>query len=338
MILNIIWFILVAVLLTGYAVTDGYDLGVGIASLFLNKSQDKRLLMNVIGPHWDGNVVWLLTGGGALFAAFPQVYASVFSGLYLALMLVLLMMIVRGVSLEFRSKVESANWSKMWEILFGISSLVLALLLGIALGNVAQGLPVDANREIHINLFQILTPYPLLVGLLTVLLFTIHGTLFALNKTSNDLNLSLKKFFNKAYLTFFILYLFVTIATFLINKSMLNNINAFPVWYVIPIITILLIVFLPMQMKKNHFKMAFTFTFVITVLLMLMFAIGLFPNLVPSNINPAYSLDLYNASSSQTTLNAMLIIAIIGMPFVIGYTIWVHKVFKGKVKLDETSY
>jgi cytochrome d ubiquinol oxidase subunit II len=338
MILNIIWFILVAVLLTGYAVTDGYDLGVGIASLFLNKSEDKRLLMNAIGPHWDGNVVWLLTGGGALFAAFPQVYASVFSGLYLALMLVLLMIIIRGVSLEFRSKVESTNWSKTWEILFGISSLVLALLLGVALGNVAQGLPVDANREIYINLFQLLTPYPLLVGLLTVLLFTIHGTLFALNKTSNDLNLSLKQFFNKVYWIFFILYLLVTVATFLINKSMLNNINAFPIWYLVPIITILLIVFLPMQMKKSHFKMAFTFTFAITVLLMLMFAIGLFPNLVPSNINPAYSLDIYNASSSQTTLTVMLIIAIIGMPFVIGYTIWAHKVFKGKVKLDETSY
>ncbi len=336
--LNIIWFILVAVLLTGYAITDGYDLGVGIASLFTQKSENKRILMNAIGPHWDGNVVWLLTGGGAIFAAFPHVYASVFSGLYLALMLVLLMMILRGVSLEFRSKVESESWFKTWELLFGISSLVLALLLGVALGNVAAGLPVDANKAIHINLFQLLMPYPILIGLLTVLLFTLHGTLFALNKSTGELNTSLKSFFNKVYWTFFVIYILATVATFLMNSAMLNNMNAFPVWYIIPLATLALILLLPAQVKKDNFKMGFTYSFIIVALLMVTFAIGIFPNLVPSSIDPNYSLNIYNASSSQTTLTVMLIIAIIGMPFVIGYTIWAHKVFSGKVKIEENSY
>lgn len=336
--LNIIWFILVAVLLTGYAITDGYDLGVGIASLFTQKSENKRILMNAIGPHWDGNVVWLLTGGGAIFAAFPHVYASVFSGLYLALMLVLLMMILRGVSLEFRSKVESESWFKTWELLFGISSLVLALLLGVALGNVAAGLPVDANKAIYINLFQLLMPYPILIGLLTVLLFTLHGTLFALNKSTGELNSSLKNFFNKVYWTFFFIYILATVATFLMNSAMLHNMNSFPLWYIIPLATLALILLLPAQVKKDNFKMGFTYSFIIVALLMITFAIGIFPNLVPSSIDPNYSLNIYNASSSQTTLTVMLIIAIIGMPFVIGYTIWAHKVFSGKVKIEENSY
>jgi cytochrome d ubiquinol oxidase subunit II len=336
--LNIIWFILVAVLLTGYAITDGYDLGVGIASLFTQKSENKRILMNAIGPHWDGNVVWLLTGGGAIFAAFPHVYASVFSGLYLALMLVLFMMILRGTSLEFRSKVESASWHNAWELIFGISSLVLALLLGVALGNVAIGLPVDVNKAIHINLFQLLMPYPVIIGLLTVLLFTLHGTLFALNKSTGELVNSLKNFFNKVYWIFLIVYILATLVTFVWNSSMIHNFNSFPVWYVIPIITLVLILLMPSQVKKDNFKMGFTYSFIIVALLMITFAIGIFPNVVPSSLDPNYSLNIYNASSSQTTLLVMLIIAIIGMPFVIGYTIWAHKVFSGKVKIEENSY
>lgn len=336
--LNIIWFILVALLLTGYAALDGFDLGVGISSLFIKKSEDKRIMMNSIGPHWDGNVVWLLTGGGALFAAFPHVYATVFSGFYLALMLVLLMMILRGISLEFRSKVDSVSWSRLWEFVFGIASLLLTLLLGVALGNVGQGLPVDADMNMRINLFQLLTPYPVLVGLLTIALFTLHGTFFALNKTEKELNASLKSFVGKVYWLFAILFVIVTIATFLMQPQMIKNFNSFPLWYVLPALILGMTAVLPLHLKKDKFKLAFTYSFIMTILLMVIFAVGIFPNFVPSTISPDYTLNIYNSASSPTTHTVMLIIALIGMPFVVGYTIWANRVFRGKVKIDETSY
>lgn len=336
--LNIIWFILVAVLLTGYAALDGFDLGVGISSLFVKKSEDKRVLMNSIGPLWDGNEVWLLTGGGAIFAAFPHVYATVFSGLYIALMLVLVVMILRGVALEFRSKVESESWSKIWEVVFGISSLLLTLLLGVALGNVATGLPVGADKNMNINLFQLLMPYPFIVGLLTISLFNLHGTFFALNKTENALNNHLKSYAKISLWFFVAMFIIVTVFTFFAEPQMVSNFNSFPLLYVIPVFAFAMMLVLPMHLKKEMFKVSFMYTFIITILLMTIFAIGLFPNFVPSTIAKEYSLNIYNASSSQTTLTVMLIIALIGMPFVIGYTIWINKVFRGKVKIDETSY
>lgn len=335
--LNIVWFILVAVLLTGYAALDGFDLGVGILSLFTKKSEDRRILMNSIGPIWDGNEVWILTGGGAIFAAFPHVYATVFSGFYLALMLLLLGMIFRAISMEFRSKVESINWQIFWDRAFGISSLIIALLLGVALGNVAQGLPVDVDKNIRINLFQLLTPYPLVIGLLTVVLFTLHGALFALNKTGNMLQTTIKEFAQKIYWVFLILYGIATLLTFVMVPDLITNFNSFAVWYLIPIIGLALILLIPSQLKKNNYKMSFTYSFIIIIMMMATFAIGLFPNMVPAN-DPANSLTIYNASSSQMTLTIMLIIALIGMPAVVGYTIWINKVFRGKVVIDESSY
>ncbi len=335
--LNIIWFILVAVLLTGYAALDGFDLGVGILSLFTKKSDDRRILMNSIGPLWDGNEVWILTGGGAIFAAFPHVYATVFSGFYLALMLLLFGMIFRAISMEFRSKVESTNWQLIWDRAFGVSSLLIALLLGVALGNIAQGLPVDIDKNIRINLFQLLTPYPLVIGLLTVLLFSMHGALFALNKTGNALQSAIKEFAQKSYWVFLILYGIATLLTFVIVPQLVNNFNSFPVWYLVPLIGLTLILLIPSQLKKSNYKMAFTYSFLIIVMMMTTFAIGLFPNMVPAH-DPVNSLNIYNSSSSQMTLTVMLIIALIGMPAVVGYTIWVNKVFRGKVVIDETSY
>ena len=335
--LNIIWFILVAILLTGYAALDGFDLGVGIISLFTKKSEDRRILMNSIGPLWDGNEVWILTGGGAIFAAFPHVYATVFSGFYVALMLLLLVMILRAVSMEFRSKVESPDWQLIWDRIFGLSSLLIALLLGVALGNIAQGLPVDLDKNIRINLFQLLTPYPLIIGLLSVVLFTLHGALFALNKTENDLQNNIKAFAQKTYWVFLILYGLATVFTFVMVPQLLTNFNNFPVWYVFPLIGLALILLLPSQIRKNNYKMAFSYSFLTIVMMMATFAIGLFPNMVPAH-DPANSLTIYNSSSSQMTLTVMLIIALIGMPAVVGYTIWINKVFRGKVTIDDTSY
>ena len=338
MTLNIIWFILIAVLLGGYAVLDGFDLGVGATSLFIKDPNHKRILMNSIGPLWDGNEVWLLTGGGALFAAFPHVYASAFSGLYIALMLVLLFLISRGIALEFRNKVDSQSWKKLWDLVFGISSLVLPVLFGVAIGNLLTGLPVRADMNIEITLFQLLMPYPVLIGVLTLVLFILHGSLFALNKTEGELNTQIKKFATPLAWIFALLWIVTSIATIIFEPQAIKNFQAMPILYIFSLLILIFALLIPSRIKKENFKQGFIFSFLITILAMTTFAISMFPNFIPSTIDPNYSLNLSNGASSQMTLTIMLIIAAIGMPVVIGYTIWINRVYRGKVKIDEHSY
>src|SRR5512143_2384366 len=176
--LNTIWFLLIAVLLAGYAVLDGFDLGVGALSLFARGREERDLHAAAIGPVWDGNEVWLLTGGGALFAAFPMVYATVFSGFYLALMLLLLALIARAVSLEFRNLQEGAGWRRAWDVAFGVGSLLPSILLGVAVGNVLRGVPVTAEGEWAGSFLGLLNPYAILVGLVSLAFFTLHGALY----------------------------------------------------------------------------------------------------------------------------------------------------------------
>ncbi len=338
MTLNIIWFVLIAVLLGGYAVLDGFDFGVGVTSLFIKKPEHKRILMNSIGPVWDGNEVWLITGGGALFAAFPNVYASAFSGLYVALMIVLLFLICRGIALEFRSKVDNQNWIEIWDFVFGLSSLLLPILFGVAIGNLITGLPVRADMNIEISLFGLLMPYPILIGVLALVLFMVHGSLYALIKTEGELNEQIKKISSVFAWIFVALWVVVSVVTFIFEPQTMRNFNAFPIWYIVPVLILILALFIPSKISKRQYKQGFTYTSIITLLSMAAFAISLFPNFVPSTIDPNYSLNLYNGASSQMTLKIMLIIAIIGMPVVIGYSIWVHRVFRGKVEIDEHSY
>ena len=329
---------MIAVLLGGYAILDGFDLGVGATTLFIKNPNHKRILMNAIGPVWDGNEVWLITGGGALFAAFPHVYASVFSGLYLALMLVLLFLIARGLALEFRSKIEKQSWINFWDLVFGISSLILPVLFGVAIGNLLTGLPVGADKNINISLFGLLMPYPVLAGVLTLVLFIMHGSLYALNKTDSELNQQLKKIGNIFAWIFSGLWVIATIITILFVPHAIKNFQSFPPFYVIPIIVLVLALLIPSCILKEKYKQGFAYSFLIIFLAMATFAISMFPNFVPSTIDPNYSLNIYNGASSQLTLKTMLIIAAIGMPFVIGYTIWINHVFRGKVKIEEHSY
>ena len=186
--LNTIWFILVGVLFTGYAMLDGFDLGIGALHLFTKDDKERRVMLNSIGPVWDGNEVWLVTGGGALFAAFPNVYATVFSGFYLALMLLLASLIFRAVAIEFRSKQPMRWWRQMWDIGFSVGSIVSALLIGVALGNIAWGVPIDANGEFAGTFLGLLKPYPLLVGVTTVALFMMHGAIYGVMKTEGALH------------------------------------------------------------------------------------------------------------------------------------------------------
>lgn len=336
--LNIIWFILVGVLLTGYAILDGFDLGVGALHLLTKNDEERRIVINSIGPVWDGNEVWLVTAGGALFAAFPEVYATVFSGFYIAFMLLLFVLIFRAVSIEFRSKQKSELWRTSWDIAFSISSIVIALLMGVALGNIITGIPLGTDKEFIGSFFGLLKPFPILIGITTVALFMMHGSIYLTMKTEGELQVKVKSWVNNSIIFFVICFVTATMATLIYYPHMISHFKEQPVFFLIAILNMLAIANIPREIFHGREFRAFLSSSASVALLLVLFAIGIFPNIVLSNPLPENSLNIYNAASSQKTLGIMLIIAIIGMPFVIAYTVIIYKVYKGKVKLDEMSY
>jgi cytochrome d ubiquinol oxidase subunit II len=325
--LQIIWFLLIGVLLTGYAILDGFDLGVGFWHLFTRSNNDRRALLNAIGPVWDGNEVWLLTGGGALFAAFPHVYATVFSGLYLALMLVLFALIFRAVSLEFRSKIDSPGWQRTWDTAFALGSIIPALLFGVAVGNILRGLPLDTSMNYTGTFWDLLNPYSLLVGVLGLSMFATHGALYLWLRTDGDLKRYAKYWARKTWIFYLILFVIATVVTIISQQQLVRNWMALPFLWVVPLLAVITMILIRVYIKSNHPGRAFTASCISIVGLMALGAISVFPNMVPALNDPALSLTIGNASSSPLTLKTMLIIAIIGMPFVLWYSIWVHRVF-----------
>lgn len=336
--LNTIWFLLIGVLLTGYAILDGFDLGVGALHLFVKGDTNRRIMINSIGPVWDGNEVWLVTGGGALFAAFPDVYATVFSGFYLAFILLLFVIIFRAVAIEFRSKRPGAVWRNSWDIAFSVSSIFIALIFGIAVGNMIVGVPIGADREADIAFWSIFNPYSVLVGITTVALFMMHGSIFAVMKTEGELQEKLKGWVKNTIIFFVITYVTTTMATLIYLPHMAEPFKANPALFLVALGSMLAIADIPREITKGRHGLAFIASSFTIVSLMALFAIGLFPNLVTSNLNEAYSLTIYNAASSHKTLGIMLTMALIGVPFVLAYTISIYWIFRGKVKIDNMSY
>lgn len=336
--LNNIWFGLIGVLLTGYAILDGFDLGVGALHLLNKTDLDRRISLNSIGPVWDGNEVWLVTSGGALFAAFPDVYATVFSGFYTAFMLLLFVLIFRAVAIEFRSKQEGKRWRANWDFAFSISSIVIALLMGIAIGNIIAGIPIGTDKEFKGSFLSLLNPYSLLVGVTTLALFMMHGAIYLVMKTEGELQKLIKNRVNNTIIFFTICFVTVTMATLIYYPAMVAHFKEYPLFFLVAILTMLAVANIPREVHHGREFRAFLSSSAVIGLLLVLFAIGVFPNLVLSNPSPENSLNIYNAASSQKTLWIMLVIAIIGMPFVVAYTVIIHKVYKGKVKIDDMSY
>ena len=336
--LNTIWFLLIGALLSGYAILDGFDLGVGMLHLFVKGDQERRIMINSIGPVWDGNEVWLVTGGGALFAAFPHVYATVFSGFYNALILLLFMLIFRAVAIEFRSKQQMDWWKKSWDVAFSVASFLIAFLMGVALGNIITGVPIGPDKEFSGTFLGLINPYTVLVGITTVALFMMHGAIYSVMKTDGDLQKKLRGWVNNTIIFFVICYATVTMSTLIYFPHMVQNFRTVPVLFVVALLNMLAIANIPREISMGREFRAFLSSAASIAALLLIFAIGIFPNIVYSNPNPEYSLTIYNAASSDKTLTIMLIIALIGIPFVFAYTISIYWIFRGKVKLDEMSY
>lgn len=326
-VLQIIWFLLIVVLLTGYAVLDGFDLGSGFWHLFsLKDIKERTMTFHAIAPMWDGNEVWLLTGGGAIFAAFPFVYATVFSGLYLALILVLVGLIFRAVSIEFRIKAESDNERKIWDIIFSISSILPALLFGVALGNLLVGLPMDENGDYTGTFFMLLNPFSLLIGVTGLLLIIFQASIFLSLKYPLNLAGRVRQ---GAIIIWPFCVVFLTLSGVL-SVVIYNRGN-----YVLPII---FVVFALISLVYARVKLKVeiqTFSTLVGSSLALVFSLSsiaalLFPNLVPSR-DGFNNLTIFNSSSSQLTLTVMLVLALIGVPIVLWYTIYVYNKFKGRV-------
>ena len=335
--LNIIWFILITVLFIGFFLLEGFDYGVGILHPFVAKTDtERRVVMNSIGPFWDGNEVWMITAGGALFASFPEWYATLFSGFYLALILILFGLIIRGVSFEFRSKVESEGWRKLWDYTFFTGSLLAALIWGVAVGNFLRGVPIGPDKYYHGGLLPLLNPYALTVGIALFFIFILHGASYLGIKTEG----SVAERAGKYARTSWIIALIFTVI-FVIWSFFATDIFVAPgAWlvYLSVIIAAVALILAGVYTFKGNSKMAFIMTSITIIFAVIMTFAGLYPRVMISTIDPRYSLTIFNASSSQYTLKAMLIVAVILVPIVLAYQYWTYRLFKDKISEKKLEY
>ncbi|MBM7854565.1 cytochrome d ubiquinol oxidase subunit II [Desulfohalotomaculum tongense] len=329
------WFILVAVLITGYALLDGFDLGIGSLHLFTKTEEERKTMFYTIGPFWDSNQVWLLTGGGAIFAAFPMVYATVFSGFYLALMLLLFALIFRAVSIEFQHLVPCPRWKRAWDWGFALGSILPSVLFGVAMGNILRGIPLDAEHNFTGSFFDLLNPYSLLLGLVSLAMFTMHGAAFLAAKTEGPLEEKARRWGRSAWLAYVPLFLTGTVWSYASTPRLFENFFHQPVLLVLPLMAVIGMVLYPTALKRDKWKPFMASALNILGVLGIA-AASLFPYLVPSNPDLANSLTIYNASSSQLTLTVMLILALTGMPLVILYSSYIYKKFTGSAKTHPT--
>jgi cytochrome d ubiquinol oxidase subunit II len=338
MALQITWFVIIAVLIVGYAILDGFDLGVGFWYLLARGQEQRRTLLNAIGPVWDGNEVWLLTAGGALFAAFPPVYATAFSSMYLALVILLLGLIFRAASLEFRSKVESRTWRSAWDVGFAVGSIVPALLFGVAAGNIVSGMPLDGAGHYTGTFLGLLGPHALLVGLTGLAMFATHGALYIVVKTDGELATRARTWAWWAWIALVALFAVTTVAMLLARPRLLANFEAAPPLFLVPGLVVTGLVGIAAGLRRGRAVLAFLSSATTIAALVATAGISIFPYLVPALGQPELGLTIHDSSASMKSLQIMLVLAGLGMPLVLLYTVYIYRTFRGKVVLDDASY
>lgn len=325
-------------LITGYGVLDGFDLGAGALHLFFNKEESRRLALNAIGPVWDGNEVWLVIAGGSLFAGFPLVYGVILSTFYIPFMLFLMALIFRAISIEFRSKEPMRWWRKLWDISYMASSTSVTLLLGLILGNLIQGLPINEKHEFTGDLLTFLNPYAILISVTTLSLFMLHGAIYLTMKTENRLYAKLTVLVNNCSKFFILCFILTSMATLIYIPHMTHEFKDYPVLFALPLAAVLAVLNIKRNIDGRRYFIAFIFSSLTTSILLILFAIGLYPHIVLSTLDPAWNISIYQAAATPKALRIMLLIAAIGTPLVLSYTVFVFWTFRGKVKLNEMSY
>lgn len=343
-----LWFILVGFMLTVYVLLDGFDLGAGAIHLFAAKTNDeRRMILQAIGPIWDGNEVWLIAAGGSLFFTFPRLYASSFSGFYLPLTIVLWLLVMRGLAIELRSHVDNLVWVAFWDVMFFLGSALLAVFFGAAIANVVRGVPLDANGYFFEPLWTTFNPrsavpgildwYTVLIGLLALATLVVHGANFIAVKTEGPVNARSRRIARFAWYAMVVLTVAGTVATFALRRSMLTNLNDRPWGYIFPVIAIagLLAIGYFNLRERDGAGLAASGAFIIGM--MASAALGLYPDVLPA-VNPAYSLTIYNAASPRYGLLVGLAWWIIGMVLAFIYVVVIYNMFRGKVRLAEEGY
>ncbi|MFH8729740.1 cytochrome d ubiquinol oxidase subunit II [Streptomyces termitum] len=322
--LHDVWFVLIAVLWTGYFFLEGFDFGVGILTKLLARDRtEKRVLINTIGPVWDGNEVWLLTAGGATFAAFPEWYATLFSGFYLPLLIILVCLIVRGVAFEYRAKRPEEAWQRNWEQAIFWTSLIPAILWGVAFGNIVRGVKIDGNMEYVGNFWDLLNPYALLGGLVTLTLFTFHGTVFAALKTVGDIRVRARAL---------ALRLGLVTAVLAVAFLVWTQVHTGDAWSLAAmLVAAVALVGAIGAIKAGREGWSFALSGVTIAAAVAMLFLALFPDVMPSSLDPAWSLTVENASSSPYTLKIMTWCAAIATPLVLLYQSWTYWVFRKRI-------
>jgi cytochrome d ubiquinol oxidase subunit II len=332
--LQTVWFILIWILFTGFFLLEGFDYGVGILLPFLGRDDtDRRVIINSIGPFWDGNEVWLITAGAAMFAAFPDWYATMFSGFYLALVLMLLGLIVRGVGFEFRSKDSRPAWRTLWDWMIFAGSLVPALLWGVAFANVARGVPIDANMQYVGGFWNLLNPFALLVGVATVLVFTLHGAIFLSLKTKDELVERAHRASGLLWLPSAALVLVGIIVGYFATDLFSHR---GPILWLLALAAGAAILAAGWFVRVRRHGWAFIMSSLTISLTCGTAALGLYPRVMVSSLNDTWSLTIQNASASQYTLQIMSIIALVFLPIVLLYQGWSYWVFRKRVGREDT--
>lgn len=335
MTLAILWFAIIALLIAVYYVLDGFDLGVAVLMPFIAKTEgEKEALVRSVGPVWDGNEVWLLTAGGALFAAFPPAYATSFSGFYLAIMLVLFGLIVRAVSMEFRT--YDRKWRKLWDALFFVGSLVPALLFGVALGNCLQGIPLAENGDYAGTFFGLLTPFPLVCGVLGLATIVMQGAcwLSAKIEQGSDLQLRAKRLRAIMQIVTVVLVFATSLLFFFVVHARFAEGPAFVIAIIATVVLLVALVVGFLASSRNRDWVAFIASSLVCVSLVALFASSIFPNLIVST-GPGPSIDIASAASSDLSLTVMTVVACIGVPLVIVYHILVYRTFRGRIEVEK---
>ncbi len=331
--LSELWFVLVGILFVGFVFLEGFDFGVGMSTRFLAKNEvEKRVLINTIGPFWDANEVWLITAGGAMFAAFPHWYATLFSGYYLPFVILLLALIARGVAFEFRGKVDSQKWTKTWDWSILLGSLLPPFLLGVLFSSLIKGLPIDENMNMYAGFLDIVNTYTVVGGIAFVLLSFLHGLMFISLKTTGSLRERARKLAQKIYLTTGVVIVLFVALTAVYTDAFMNRGAILIPMYIIAIVLYLLL--FPL-LKKRREGLSFTATGLIMIIVTASFFVALFPNVMISSIDIVNNMTVYNASSGNYSLKFMTIVAAIMVPIVLAYTIWSYYIFRKRVTSKE---
>lgn len=343
-----LWFVIVALMLAAYVILDGFDLGAGVIYLFAARdSNERKLILRAIGPVWDGNEVWLLAAGGTLYFAFPLLYASSFSGFYLPLMMVLWLLMLRAIGIEFRTHIENPVWQGFFDVVFSASSMLLTIFLGAALGNVIRGVPLRSDGYFFEALWTnfkvsanpgILDWYTVLAGLVALVTLTTHGALYIAIKTENDLSSRARATAIMLWPVQFFLTCFSFVATYFIRPSAIENYREHPIGLLIPILVAVSLAMIIWAAPKSKDKIAFAGSSLYIVAMLVGAAFALYPVVLPATTDPAYSLTIFNTAAGHHGLAVGLVWWILAATLALAYFVFIYRMFRGKVQLEEHGY